>query len=194
MLTLFLPEQKEILNLWGTTLAEYDKLIYKYKNMTYDDVAWFSLEALFSEEPPLFDLSNDVIATEFYQFLSHRSRFILIDEFQDTSLMQFAILKPILEEVCAGQGSKDFGGMIVVGDEKQSIFGWRGGERELLRKLPVLIPSLGELQNEDLDDSYRSSPGMMKFINAVFQDQALHQHLAEQGQEWYYRTVNSARP
>ena len=194
MLTLFLPEQKEILNLWGTTLAEYDKLIYKYKNMTYDDVAWFSLEALFSEEPPLFDLSNDVIATEFYQFLSHRSRFILIDEFQDTSLMQFAILKPILEEVCAGQGSKDFGGMIVVGDEKQSIFGWRGGERELLRKLPVLIPSLGELQNEDLDDSYRSSPGMMKFINAVFQDQALHQHLAEQGQEWDYSTVNSARP
>ncbi|HQH50380.1 MAG TPA: UvrD-helicase domain-containing protein [Candidatus Cloacimonadota bacterium] len=194
MLTLFLPEQEEILDLWGTTLAEYDKLIYKYKNMTYDDVAWFSLEALFSEEPPLFDLSNEVIATEFYQFLSHRSRFILIDEFQDTSLMQFAILKPILEEVCSGQGSKDFGGMIVVGDEKQSIFGWRGGERELLRKLPVLIPSLRELQIEDLDDSYRSSPGMMKFINAVFQDKGLHQYLAEQGQEWDYRTVNSARP
>ena len=95
--------------------------------MTYDDISWFTFQALFSGTSPAFPMKEANVANEFYHFLTHRSRFILIDEFQDTSLMQFQILKPIIEEVCSGAGSKEFGGLIVVGDEKQSIFGWRGG-------------------------------------------------------------------
>ena len=78
------------------------------------------------------------MATEFYQFLAHRSRFILIDEFQDTSLIG---CHPQADHRRNHQrrGHQDFGGMIVVGDEKQSIFGWRGGERELCS---TCVPSL----------------------------------------------------
>jgi ATP-dependent exoDNAse (exonuclease V) beta subunit len=191
--TLFLKEQDEIETLWKIILKEYDKLIYRYKNMTYNDVAWFTLEALFSEEPPTFDLSSEVIATEFYQFLAHRSRFILIDEFQDTSLIQFALLKPILEEVTAGEGSKAFGGLIVVGDEKQSIFSWRGGERDLLLQLPVLLPALREVNPEVMDVSYRSSPTIMDFINGTFQSEYLHNTLNGIDLSWLYPHIQSGR-
>lgn len=146
--THFLPEQAEIIEVWAAILAEYDKLLYRYKNMTYDDISWFTMEALFSTDPPPFNMHDEAIANEFYQFLSHRSRFILIDEFQDTSLLQFAILRPIMEEVSSGQGTKDFGGLIVVGDEKQSIFGWRGGERELLLNLRSIFQPLKNLMQE----------------------------------------------
>lgn len=188
---LFIPEQEEILELWEIILKEYDKLIYRYKNMTYDDVSWYSFEALFAGDPPRFDFSIENTANEFYYFLSHRTRFLLIDEFQDTSLIQFNILKPIMEEICAGYGSKDFGGMIVVGDEKQSIFGWRKGERELLLNLRYLVGSLQDVKEDILHTSYRSTEGMMHFINTVFSDAQLHRYLSEKQMNWSYQEVDS---
>lgn len=190
--TLFLPEQQEILELWGIILEEYDRLIYRYKNMTYDDISWFTFEALFSQEPPAFDLSVENTATEFYHFLSHRTRFMLIDEFQDTSLIQFNILRPIIEEICAGYGSKDLGGVIVVGDEKQSIFGWRGGERDLLLNLKHIIGSLANAKSDVLADSWRSSTDMMKFINAIFLNPSIHSYLRDNNMQWDYPQVRSA--
>ena len=189
----FLPEQYEILQIWAGILEKYDQFIYRYKNMTYDDISWFTLQALFGGEPPAFPMQDANVANEFYQFLTHRSRFILIDEFQDTSLMQFQILKPIIEEVCAGTGSKDFGGLIVVGDEKQSIFGWRGGERELLLKLENLIlPIKGNVRRDTLDKSYRTSAVLMELINSIFGYDDLHGYLKDNQLDWHYDKVESA--
>lgn len=197
----FLPEEAEILEIWASILNEYDKLIYRYKNMTYDDISWFTFQALFSGTSPAFPMKEANVANEFYQFLTHRSRFILIDEFQDTSLMQFQILKPIIDEVCAGAGSKDFGGLIVVGDEKQSIFGWRGGERELLIELKDLIdPIRGNVRTDSLDISYRTTPTLMELINSIFGDVDLHTYLGnkagdkkeDENKVWDYATVKSA--
>jgi len=192
MLNLYLPEQQEILELWQIILTEYDRLIYRYKNMTYDDISWFSFEALFSSDPPFLEPESAVSATEFYQFLSHRTRFLLIDEFQDTSLIQFNILKPIIEELTAGEGSKPFGGLVVVGDEKQSIFGWRGGQRDLLLNLQGIFPSLGEVQTERLERSWRCGPTVMQFINSVFMQPNVHNYLAGKGMSWQYQMISSA--
>ena len=188
-----LPEQEELITIWNSVLQEYDKLIYRYKNMTYDDISWFTFEALFSEEPPLFDPEEEVIANEFYHFLSHRSRFILIDEFQDTSLIQFNILKPIIREVISGEGSKPFGGFIVVGDEKQSIFGWRGGERELLTNLDTIFSSFVKVDSTKLALSWRSSGLIMNFINSIFQNELLHQSLNSAGMNWDYTNVQCVK-
>jgi hypothetical protein len=38
------------MDIWGEVLAEYDKLIYRYRSMTYDDIAWFTFEALYSAD------------------------------------------------------------------------------------------------------------------------------------------------
>jgi ATP-dependent exoDNAse (exonuclease V) beta subunit len=188
----FLPEEREILDVWGIILEEYDKLIYRYKKLNYQDIAWLTFEALFSNDPPEFKFNDENSANEFYMFLSHRTRFMLIDEFQDTSLIQFNMLRPIMEEISSGYGSKDFGGLVVVGDEKQSIFGWRGGERDLLLNLNRIIPSLKELEIEALDKSWRSSADMVNFINAAFADQALHAALKNQNMNWPYAPISSA--
>ncbi|MDZ4120831.1 MAG: 3'-5' exonuclease, partial [Candidatus Cloacimonadaceae bacterium] len=133
-------------------------------------------------------------ANEFYRFLSHRSRFVLIDEFQDTSLLQFNILKPIIQEVISGTGTKPFGGLIVVGDEKQSIFGWRGGERDLLLNLKDIFSGQQEVKTDSLLHSWRSSPHLMDFINGVFSDEALHRFLNDKDMNWSYPAIQSQRP
>jgi len=193
MHTLFLPEQHEIIELWGIILKEYDRLIYRYKNMTYDDISWFTFEALFSHEPPVLDPQSEASATEFYQFLSHRTRFLLIDEFQDTSLIQFNILKPIIAELTSGEGSKPFQGLIVVGDEKQSIFGWRGGERDLLLNLPAIFPPLRNTPLDRLKQSWRCPPSLMSFINQVFSAESIHNYLLANGMQWDYELITSER-
>ncbi len=190
--THFLPEQEEIQKIWSAILEEYDKLIYRYKNMTYDDISWFTLEALFSPDAPPLKMLDEAVANEFYQFLSHRSRFILIDEFQDTSLIQFAILKEIIGEVTSGHGAKDFGGAIVVGDEKQSIFGWRGGERDLLLNLRSMINTLSEVKPEPLKKSWRSSCRMVGFVNRVFSSDLIHGRLSGCGLKWPYSDLPEA--
>ncbi|PKN73623.1 MAG: hypothetical protein CVU50_02600 [Candidatus Cloacimonetes bacterium HGW-Cloacimonetes-3] len=192
MQCLYVPEQNEIIELWKIILDEYDRLIYRYKNMTYDDISWFSFEALFSEEPPFFDPQSEVSASEFYQFLSHRTRFLLIDEFQDTSLIQFNIIKPIIGEITAGEGSKPFGGLIVVGDEKQSIFGWRGGQRDLLLNLQSIFPSMQDVQTERLDQCWRCGFTLMQFINSLFREPQIHSYLADKKMNWEYNTIRSA--
>lgn len=191
ILKLYLPEQQEIMEIWSIILAEYDRLIYRYKNLTYNDVTWFTFETLFSEEPPFLNPESAVSATEFYQFLTHRTRFLLIDEFQDTSLIQFNVLKPIIEEITAGEGSKPFGGVIVVGDEKQSIFGWRGGERDLLLNLKDIFPALKEVEMETLKQSFRCGPTLMEFVNQVFNNEALHKILHAKEMKWNYSRIES---
>jgi len=187
-----LPEQQDIFSIWTAILATYDRLIYQYKNMTYSDISWFTLEALFKGEPPNYEMAEENTANEFYQFLSHRSRFILIDEFQDTSLIQFAILKPIIEEVCSGVGSQEYGGLIVVGDEKQSIFGWRGGERDLLLNLRDIFPTLENIRQDSLKHSWRSSPTVMDFINSIFSSSQVKNFLTAKGMSWDYPKIQSA--
>jgi len=191
ILKLYIPEQKQILGIWSDVLKEYDRLIYRYKNLTYNDITWLTFEALFSNEPPFLNPQSADSATEFYQFLTHRTRFLLIDEFQDTSLIQFNVLKPIIEEITAGEGSKPFGGVIVVGDEKQSIFGWRGGERDLLLNLKDIFPALKEVKMESLKQSFRCGPTLMEFINQVFSNSALHQLLQEKEMQWNYARIES---
>ncbi|HHV36803.1 MAG TPA: UvrD-helicase domain-containing protein [Candidatus Cloacimonetes bacterium] len=186
-----IPEQEEILSVWEIILKEYDSLIYRYKNLTYSDITWLTFETLHSAESEL-RRNNMMPDNEFYEFLTHRTRFMLIDEFQDTSLLQFKILKPIMEEVCAGIGSKEFGGVIIVGDQKQSIYGWRGGERELLIKLRDIVPPLRNVEPNRLDLSYRSSPDMMDFINRIFTSDALRNYLKSKELRWQYDAVSSA--
>lgn len=183
---LFLPEQREILDIWQDVLQHYDKLIYRYKNFTYDDIAWFTFEALYSSYPPLFEAEPESTANEFYEFMCHRTRFMLIDEFQDTSILQFSILSPMIDELLSGAGSFPYGGLIVVGDEKQSIFGWRGGQRDLLLNLDSMFQSGQLATKESLTSSWRSSPTLMKYINGIFGHSTLQEFLTRMPAEWQY--------
>ena len=59
-----------------------------------------------------------------------RYRHIMIDEFQDTSHLQWELFKPLVEEVLANHGT-----VLLVGDVKQSIYRWRNGDWEILKDI-----------------------------------------------------------
>ena len=102
--------------------------------------------------------------SDLYFRIGTRYEHVLFDEFQDTSRLQFRFFQPIVEEVGSTGGE-----VLIVGDEKQAIYGWRGSDRALmhgpLRELGERIGSGGE---KTLDQSFRSSPAVLKAVNRTF--------------------------
>ncbi len=86
-------------------------------------------------------------------------RLILVDEFQDTDPVQAEILELLAGET-AGTGR-----LFLVGDVKQSIYGFRGAEPALLGRFRDRFPSAGRLQ---LTRNFRSTPAVIEFANALF--------------------------
>ena len=99
---------------------------------------------------------------------------LLLDEFQDTSLQQWGALRPLVAEIvqCAPSTIAPAPSFFCVGDVKQSIYGWRGGEPSLLRNLPLRIDATQDLssrlQCEPLATTYRSRQAIMDCVNALF--------------------------
>lgn len=88
---------------------------------------------------------------------------LLLDEFQDTSPVQWEIVKPFAETIV--QNQVDRTSFFCVGDTKQAIYGWRGGVSEIFESVGVQIRNV---QKEQLVKSFRSSQIVIDFVNAVF--------------------------
>ncbi len=116
----------------------------------------------------LFDLLENDISKDFLHFrLDGSFDHLLIDEFQDTSIVQYKILEPFMSEIVSGVGIKDNRTLFLVGDTKQSIYRFRGGAKELFS---YAKESLG-LELGVLDTNYRSSISVVNFINDTFDGQ-----------------------
>lgn len=88
---------------------------------------------------------------------------LLLDEFQDTSLMQWEVLEPFAQQIAAmGDGSRS---LFCVGDTKQAIYGWRGGCAELFDA----VQALPGVEPTTLSKSWRSSPVVLNTVNEVFE-------------------------
>ncbi len=94
---------------------------------------------------------------------------LLLDEFQDTSPMQWNIIKPFAEAIV--EGSMKDKSFFCVGDSKQAIYGWRGGVSEIFESVGKQIE---HVRQEKLVKSYRSSPVVIDFVNSVFTQLAKH--------------------
>lgn len=86
-------------------------------------------------------------------------RLILVDEFQDTDPVQAEILERLAGDELAG------GRLFLVGDVKQSIYGFRGAAPELLGAFRERFPAPGRLQ---LTENFRSTPELIRFANMLF--------------------------
>ena len=89
---------------------------------------------------------------------------LLLDEFQDTSPMQWRALAPFARQIAERGGRRSF---FCVGDVKQAIYGWRGGVAEIFE---ALGDELGELAPQSLNQSWRSSQPVIDTVNRVFGD------------------------
>jgi len=114
---------------------------------------------------------------------------LLIDEFQDTSINQYNILLPMIKELISGTGAKDYSGVVIVGDPKQSIYGWRGGERGIMNAMPKILG----VEAEDLDTCYRSTKPVIDIINRVFTDDYFQNDSLDNNRPWDYKEVGSAK-
>ncbi|WP_432222495.1 UvrD-helicase domain-containing protein [Flavobacterium sp. TMP13] len=106
-----------------------------------------------------------------YERLGERYRHFFIDEFQDTSEMQWENLIPLIDNALAGQDEAGVKGtLMIVGDPKQSIYRWRGGKAEQFIELSKdKNPFSNKDKNiEHLDTNYRSYSEVIDFNNSFF--------------------------
>lgn len=122
--------------------------------LSFDDLGYFT-----------YRLLHESISKEFFYFkIDNKFNHILLDEFQDTSTLQFLLLKPIIDEISSGQGQSKFKSFFYVGDTKQSLYRFRGGAEELFDK----VAQRYGVNVEQMDTNYRSSRYVVEQVNRWF--------------------------
>ena len=134
-------------------------------------------------------LLKERIDRDFLYFrLDSRISHLLLDEFQDTSVLQFEILQPLVEEMVSGSGVREHHSFFLVGDVKQSIYRFRGGAKELFG---AVTQGYG-LAVDSLRTNWRSSAGVVTFVNTVFRGRIRDyedQHVKPGAREGYVEVV-----
>jgi len=140
------------------------------------DIYKKSKEALYSDDSELsfndvtvlvYYLLKERVESEFLYFrLDSQIEHMLLDEFQDTSILQYEILKPLIEEIVSGEGVFNEGSFFFVGDVKQSIYRFRGGVSALFGE----VARECNTHVEPLLTNYRSQKEVIEFVNATFID------------------------
>ena len=142
------------------------KFYYKKENNQLD---FKDIENLVYELLREDNFINDI--KDFIYFrLDSKIEHILIDEFQDTSITQWKIFEPLVDEIASGYGVEPFRSFFYVGDVKQSIYRFRGGQKELFdyvynKYLPF------NMQKDTLPFNYRSKKVIVDFVNKLFKDE-----------------------
>jgi ATP-dependent exoDNAse (exonuclease V) beta subunit len=98
-----------------------------------------------------------------YEKIGNKYRHLLIDEFQDTSGFQWANFKPLIQNSLAENNAN-----LIVGDIKQSIYRWRGGDWRLLLNQVEHEIGKGYIATKTLDTNWRSKKNIVDFNNFVF--------------------------
>ncbi len=180
---------QRILQLWGTQGKEYHLVNLLLKNF-YSFILLADLQKTLNElkqdnnilhigdfQHKVFEIVKDQDAPVIYERIGDRYDNILIDEFQDTSIMQWRNLLPLIEN--SQFKNED---SLIVGDGKQAIYRFRGGEveqfaalpkvygsneNELLKQREIAVNNNGA-KVECLKDNYRSRKEIIDFNNELY--------------------------
>lgn len=120
---------------------------------------------LLSDAPQFLNKLMQEQDTSFiYEKVGSFYRHFLLDEFQDTSGLQWKNLLPLIQNGIAQNYSS-----LIVGDIKQSIYRWRGGDLSILQNQLEQDISQALTTTENLDTNYRSNGNIVSFNNALFE-------------------------
>ena len=125
------------------------KKIFDYIEKHYRDIPGFTFSDL------EYYVSNALNDESTIESIALNYQYFIVDEFQDTSEIQFEMLERIIGE--------DFSKLFTVGDMKQAIYGFRGGELGVFKECMVKSP-----QTLKLNNNYRSNHAVIDFNNYVF--------------------------
>ena len=123
-------------------MARYEERLTAYQSVDFDDLIGLPLKLLQQHED---------VRLQWQQQMGH----VLVDEYQDTNATQYEMLKLLVGERAR---------FTAVGDDDQSIYGWRGATLDNLQKLPVDFPSLKVVK---LEQNYRSTGAILQAANNV---------------------------
>ena len=155
-------EAQSLLRLFQRAEERYQTSKLREGLLDFDDLEIYAYRLLRSTESP------DIL-----YWLDRKILHFLVDEFQDTSDIQWAVLDRLTEEIFAGQGADKpmAPTLFVVGDKKQSIYRFREANyrlidiiREKMEKLPEALRDI-----RTLDKNYRSTPEIINTVNRVFE-------------------------
>ncbi len=130
----------------ATVMARYEERLTAYQSVDFDDLISLPLKLLRDHEG---------VRQKWQAQMGH----VLVDEYQDTNATQYEVLKLLV-----GGNPADSARFTAVGDDDQSIYGWRGATLDNLKKLPQDYP---ELRVITLEQNYRSTAGILRAANAV---------------------------
>ncbi len=175
----FVPEMDEYLQKIQTAVKNQNRA--KEQNFFYAinelvDIYEKSKKTLYTDDSELsfndvsilvYYLLKERIDSEFLYFrLDSHIEHMLLDEFQDTSILQYEILKPLINEIVSGEGIFNKGSFFFVGDVKQSIYRFRGGVSALFD----VVKEECHTHSEPLLTNYRSQKRVIEFVNFAFQE------------------------
>ena len=122
--------------------AQYERLLKAYNAVDFDDLIGLPTELL----------QQDALVRERWQ---HQVRHLLVDEYQDTNLSQYQLVRLLV-----GANPR----FTIVGDDDQSIYSWRGARPENLLQLQADFPALEVIK---LEQNYRSTGRILKVANTL---------------------------
>ncbi len=142
-----------IYSLLTKVVNSYRKQVLEKGGITFSDLPLL----LSNKENELAQLNREYRMDRKYQHW-------MLDEFQDTSPSQWAVIEPLVEEVI--NDPEDRRMFFCVGDQKQAIYGWRGGDSRLFGHLEQHFKERLKIENMNL--SWRSGKDILTTINQVF--------------------------
>lgn len=168
-----IPYEEKLLQVINRIYEIYDEIKFKEQRFTFSDISNYTFKYI--RDKNLNFVDENGVTDDFFDIIDGKIKTIFIDEFQDTSILQWKILKDIIDK------SEN---VICVGDEKQSIYGWRGGEKNLFENLEKIID--GRVEN--LNTCYRSEENVVRFYNKFFK--TLSKKSEESSKKWEFLEVN----
>ncbi|WQV22403.1 RecB-like helicase [Helicobacter pylori] len=141
---------------------KFPKFIQLYDNAT-SRIQALDFDAIKDKVHVLLNGYEEMPAEFFYFRLDSKIAHILIDEFQDTSLNDYKILAPFIDEIKAGIGqAKWHRSVFFVGDVKQSIYAFRGSFSSLFESVSK------DFYHDNLEFNHRSAPLIINYVNTIF--------------------------
>lgn len=170
-----------LINLWEEFKVVVEKYVYLYSRSYYSSYLKIfrdfeeRLRRVKQKEAKIFieDINkslsgyiNASVVPDIYFRLGDKIHHFFIDEFQDTSPLQWVNLTPLIENALSEGGS-----LFVVGDTKQAIYSFRGADYRIMRELEKknVFPSAIKLVKE-LNINYRSKGKILEFVDVFFKE------------------------
>ena len=146
---------KNMFQLFEFYIQERENFIKREAKFSFDDINHFLVKLILDKE----------IDSKFIYFrLDSSIEHFLIDEFQDTSLLQYRVLQPIIDDILSGGSSVDKS-FFYVGDKMQSLYRFRGGFSNLFNHIQDKHKNI---TRNTLPKNYRSKENIIDFTNSLF--------------------------